>query len=97
MKRYSDNKIKIDKEGKRVYSSTYYPDMPLENSDEFIQTKAGTSLDNVAHTFYGDASLWWIIAKANGISGKVVIPSQTYLRIPSNVGGIVAKFQELNR
>ena len=97
MKRYSDNKIKIDKEGKRVYSSTYYPDMPLENSDEFIQTKAGTRLDNVAHTFYGDASLWWIIAKANGISGKVVISSQTYLRIPSNVGGIVAKFQELNR
>ena len=97
MKRYSDTKIKIDKEGKRVYSSTYYPDIPLENSDEFIQTKAGTRLDNVAHTFYGDASLWWIIAKANGISGKVVIPSQTYLRIPSNVGGIVAKFQELNR
>ena len=33
MKRYSDTKIKIDKDGKRVYSSTYYPGIPLENSD----------------------------------------------------------------
>ena len=46
MKRYSDNKIKIDKDGKRVYSSTYYPPIPLENSDEFIQTKVGTRIDN---------------------------------------------------
>ena len=96
MKRYSDTKIKIDKDGKRVYSSTYYPGIPLENSDEFIQAKVGTRIDNVAHTFYGDASLWWIIAKANGISGKVVIKSQTYLRIPSNVAGILEAFKKLN-
>lgn len=96
MKRYENNKIKLDKDGKRVYSSTYYPSIPLENSDEFIQTKVGTRLDTVAHTFYGDASLWWIIAKANGISGKIVIPSQTYLRIPSHVTSILETFKKLN-
>ena len=61
MKRYSDTKIKIDKDGKRVYSSTYYPGIPLENSDEFIQIKVGTRIDNVIHTFYENLSLWWII------------------------------------
>jgi len=96
MKRYEDTKIKIDKDGKRVYSSTYYPNVPLENSDEFIQTTIGARLDNIAHTFYGDASLWWVIAKANGISGKIVIPSRTTLRIPSNIPKIISNFKKLN-
>jgi len=96
MKRYENNKIKIDKDGKRVYTSTYYPNVPLENSDEFIRTKVGTRLDNVAHTFYGDASLWWVIAKVNGISGKIVIPTATVLRIPSNVTKIISNFKKIN-
>tara|TARA_Y100000004_G_C8808102_1_gene366372 strand:+ start:441 stop:734 length:294 start_codon:yes stop_codon:yes gene_type:complete len=97
MKRYENNKIKIDKDGKRVYATTYYPKIPLSNSDQFIQTKVGTRLDNLAQVYYGDSTLWWIIAKANGIRGFTSLPSNTRLRIPSNVGGIVAKFQELNR
>ena len=47
MKRYDNNKIKIDKDGKRVYTTTYYPPIPLTNSDQFIQTKVGTRLDNL--------------------------------------------------
>ena len=95
MKRYDNNKIKIDKDGKRVYTTTYYPPIPLTNSDQFIQTKVGTRLDNLAQVYYGDSTLWWVIAKANGISGKVVIKSQTYLRIPSNISEILEKFKQL--
>ena len=96
MKRYENNKIKLDKDGKRVYSTTYYPRIPLSNSDQFIQTKQGTRLDNIAHTFYGDAKLWWIIAKANGIAGKAVIPTATKLRVPSNVTDIITNFKKIN-
>ena len=36
MKRYETTPIKTDKSGIRVYSTTYYPDIPLDDSDEFI-------------------------------------------------------------
>ena len=96
MKRYENNKIKIDKDGKRVYATTYYPKIPLSNSDQFIQTKDGTRLDNIAQTFYGDASLWWIIAKANGIRGIISLKSAVKLRIPANVAEIISNFKKLN-
>ena len=96
MKRYKNNKIKIDKDGKRVYTTTYYPRIPLSNSDQFIQTKEGSRLDNIAQTFYGDASLWWIISKANGIRGFTSLKSGVKLRIPSNVTDIISNFKKIN-
>ena len=96
MKRYNNNRTKIDKEGKRVYTTTYYPDIPLSNSDQFIQTKIGTRLDNLAQVYYGDSTLWWIIAKANGIKGFTSLKSNTRLRIPSNISKILEDFKKLN-
>ena len=96
MKRYENNKIKIDKDGKRVYTTTYYPSIPLSNSDQFIQTKDGVRLDELAQTYYGDSTLWWVIAKANGIKGFTSLKSNTRLRIPSNITGIIEKFKQLN-
>ena len=96
MKRYENNKIKIDKDGRRVYTTTYYPPIPLTNSDRFIQTKEGTRLDVLAQTYYGDSTLWWIIAKANGIRGFTSLKSNTRLRIPSNITSIIEKFKQLN-
>tara|TARA_R100001443_G_scaffold116941_1_gene139196 strand:- start:2248 stop:2541 length:294 start_codon:yes stop_codon:yes gene_type:complete len=96
MKRYENNKIKIDKDGKRVYATTYYPKIPLSNSDQFIQTKVGTRLDNLAQVYYGDSTLWWVIAKANGIRGFTSLKSNTKLRIPSNISEILEKFKQLN-
>ena len=39
MKRYTTTRRKIDKSGKRVYSTTYYPEIPIGNSDTFIFNK----------------------------------------------------------
>ena len=97
MKRYENNKIKTYKDGKRVYTTTYYQSIPLSNTDQFIQTKDGTRLDTIAQEFYGDISLWWIIAKANGIRGFTSLKSGIKLRIPSNVSDILEKFKNLNR
>lgn len=96
MKRYDNNKIKIDKDGRRVYTTTYYPPIPLTNSDQYIQTKVGTRLDNLAQVYYGDSTLWWVIAKANGIKGFTSLKSNTKLRIPSNISEILEKFKRLN-
>jgi hypothetical protein len=39
-------------------------------------------LDLIADKFYGDASLWWYIAKQNDITEFEVVPADTVLQIP---------------
>mgnify|MGYP003120222540 FL=1 len=96
MNRYGNTKKKIDKDGKIVYSTTYYPTIPVEDTDIFIRTVFGTRLDNLAHQYYGDVSLWWVIAKANGIRGQVAFKPGTLLRIPGNISKILGNFRKLN-
>jgi len=97
MKRYSTTKQKIDKSGIRVYSTTYYPEILVSDSDTFIYPKDGERLDTLAYTYYNDVSLWWVIAKANGIRGKVALSADEIIRIPGNVVNIVEKFKNLNK
>lgn len=97
MKRYSTTPRKLDKSGMRVYGTTYYPEIPIENSDTFIYSKVDDRLDLLAHKFYGDSTLWWVIAKANGIRGIAALEAGTPLRIPGNISGILEKFRNLNK
>jgi nucleoid-associated protein YgaU len=97
MKRYSTTPQKLDKSGIRVYGTTYYPEIPIENSDVFIYSKVGDRLDLLAHNFYGDSTLWWVIAKANGIRGIAALYPATPLRIPGNIVDILEKFRSLNK
>tara|TARA_B100000287_G_scaffold111408_1_gene103785 strand:- start:1674 stop:1973 length:300 start_codon:yes stop_codon:yes gene_type:complete len=92
MNRYSSTKIKLDKSGNRVYGTTYYPNIPIQNSDSFLLSKTGDRLDTLAHKYYGDVTLWWVIAKANGIKGQTALRPGTTLRIPGNIQRIVEKF-----
>ena len=96
MNRYGNTKKRIDKDGKIVYSTTYYPTIPIEDSDQFISTVFGARLDTMAHKFYGDVSLWWVIAKANGVRGQVAFKPGTLLRIPGNISEILGNFRKLN-
>ena len=41
MKRYSTTRKKVDRSGIKVYTTTLYPEMPIQNSDQFIYTKEG--------------------------------------------------------
>jgi hypothetical protein len=97
MNRYSTTKKKIDKSGIRVYSTTYYPEISVSDSDAFIYPKEGERLDSLAYTYYNDVSLWWVIAKANGIRGKIALSSDEIIRIPGNIVNIVEKFKNLNK
>ena len=96
MNRYSNTKITMSKDGKRVYGTTYYPDIPLSDNDQLMMTVVGSRLDVIANTFYGDHTMWWIIAKANGIKGKTALEPGKRIRIPGNVTSIIQKFRELN-
>ena len=81
MKRYSTTRKKVDRSGSRVYATTLYPEMPIENSDQFIYTKEGDRLDNLALTFYGSPQHWWFIAHVNNLN-KLNLEADLSLRIP---------------
>ena len=85
MRRYKETSTKKDKSGKTVYTTTYYPTIPIEDNDQFILSKDGDRLDSLAFRYFGDTNLWWIISKANGIKGGIGIEAGTLLRIPSNI------------
>lgn len=84
MSRYITNSILQDSVGKRRLGSSIIPIVPVSSADVYIQTTSIERLDKLANTFYGDSTLWWIIAIANGLGkGTIVVPKNSKLRIPS--------------
>ena len=65
-------------------------------SCQFVMSKVGDRIDSLAYKFYGDVTLWWIIAKANGIKGKTALEPGIPLRIPGNITQIIENFINLN-
>ena len=97
MKRYSTTRRKLDKSGVQVYGTTYYPQIPISDNDKFVRPVDGDRLDTLAYRYYGDITLWWVIAKANGIKGKVVTSVDEVLRIPGDISRIIENFRRINR
>ena len=60
-------------------------------------SKEGDRLDNLAHKYYSDNNLWWVIAKANGIKGKSALKPGENLRIPLNIQRIIEDFRNVNK
>lgn len=85
MNRYSQNKIKIKEvDQKRYYSSTRYPEIKRDETDIYIQVQKTDRLDLIAYTYYGDVSLWFVIAKCNNLGkGTLYIGDTLQLRIPN--------------
>ena len=97
MKRYSTTRRKIDKSGIRVLSTTYYPEISIGNSDRFIMSKDGDRLDGIAFRYYSDATLWWVIAQANGLGkGRTILNPNFKIRIPGNIETILSDYNKLN-
>ena len=49
---------------------------------------SGERLDYLAGKFYGDASLWWVIAAASGIGYALQVQPGTILRIPISINDV---------
>jgi len=98
MNRYIQNASNISTryDGKRVLRTTRYPLIPYNITDIYIFANDGDYLDSLAYKFYRDASLWWVIAQANGIRGTLKAPAGKQLRVPQNVDAIVANFVREN-
>ena len=94
--RYRYTKIKKNRNGKRVYKPTMYPTIPIRDNDVFIYPKFGDRLDNLAFKYYGDVSLWWIIAKANNLdAAHIGLEVDNQIRIPVDIESILISLKDL--
>ena len=98
MNRYANTPELKTYTGTRYLSTTVYPEVPYSESDIYVYTTEGDRLDNIAFQYYGDATLYWVIAIANPqISfASLFISVGTQLRIPGNVADIISSFNQLN-
>lgn len=95
MKRY--NTILKTDDGTQYFKNAIYPDIIKSDTDIYINVREGTKrLDTLAYKYYGDVSLWWIIAQANSIHDSLFAPINMRLRIPTNVSSIMTEFNLLN-
>jgi hypothetical protein len=95
--RYKHTRIKLNRDGKRVFRPTLYPKIPIRDSDIFIYPKFGDRLDNLAYKYYKDVSMWWIIAKANNLDeAHIGLEVDKQIRIPTEIEPIMNKLKELS-
>ena len=98
MRRYNSTEIKTRWDGKRVYRTTQYPTIRVSVNDVFVISSDGDYLDVLANKYYGDPTLWWIIALANNIGkGRLSVEPGLQLRIPTNANQIISEFNNLNK
>lgn len=95
--RYKNIKGFLTAKGKRYKTNAVYPTIPYGEDDIYILTTVGDRYDQLAQQFYGDSSLWWIIAMANNSKkdGLLVEPG-IQLRVPDNHQQIVRNYIDLN-
>ena len=91
--RYENNNSKKLNDGRNVYRSKIYPEIPLRDDDIYVASETGDRLDTLAFQYYEDSSLWWIIASANNIhNAPFGLKDGTILRIPQNYIEILVNF-----
>lgn len=96
--RYQDiAKTKID--GKIVYKTSHYPEVPLSENDIYIYSSKGDRFDILALQYYKDSSLWWIISIANETlkQNSLLIPPGIQIRIPSTFPEVIREFKIINQ
>jgi len=103
MARYTDIRYVTDPkvngtQGREYYGPTKYPEVPLSFEDTYVYAEQGDRYDQLALQYYGDFNLWWVISIANGSikQNSYYLPLGVQVRIPTNIGSILAKFKQLN-
>lgn len=98
MKRYENIAIEKNDGVRNNRITNQYPIIEPELGDNYIVTQQGDRLDNLAWEFYKDPTLWWIIARANGLGkGNFSVPVGIQIRIPMNITDIIDEYNSINK
>ena len=98
MARYTNIPTTHSPEGKRIYKTVRYPEIPRSFSDIYVYTTIGDRYDILASQYYNNSSLWWIIANANGTMNQnsLTPPIGSQIRIPSNPTPSLVEYEKIN-
>jgi hypothetical protein len=92
------NQIKDSDTKKSYLESTIYPKIKPSDNDLYIISEAGDRLDLLAHKYYNDTSLWWIISVANNLNdANFFVEPGLQIRIPSNTSTILNDLYKINK
>jgi nucleoid-associated protein YgaU len=93
------NILKTDFTNRPYYKGKQYPNIPLSEFDVYVITTTGDRLDNLAYSYYGDSTLWWVIAMANNnaTNGTLYPVPGTQLRIPTDINYVLRLFEQFNQ
>jgi phage tail protein X len=99
MNRYQNIPVIKSATGKQIYATSRYPEIPLSENDIYVYTSQGDRYDILALQFYGDSSLWWVIAAGNPNVDlmTLVLPEGVQIRIPGNFSQVVSEFNLINQ
>jgi hypothetical protein len=106
MNRYADVKLfrtlnnNLRNKGLTYGNSAKYPIVPQQENDIYAITEWGDRFESLAFQFYGDVTLWWVIAIANPNIvnfSSIFLPIGSQIRIPQNISPIIDSYNELNR
>ena len=90
-----DKRLPIPK--RTILKTIRLPLIERKDSDIFIETRMGDRFDLLADEFYGDVSLYWIIARANNlIKGGLGVEPGIRLRIPTDTESVLNEYYQLN-
>lgn len=96
--RYRDIKELTTEDGSKYRTNSIYPTIPETEDDIYVITTGGDRYDTLARQFYGDSSLWWVIASANNSKKDGLIVEQgVQLRIPAKSLDVKGLFSNLNK
>ena len=83
---------------KKYLSSIIYPKIKPSDDDLYIISEVSDRLDILASKYYGDQTLWWIIATANNLNdASYSMEEGKQLRIPGNLAKILNDFEKINK
>jgi nucleoid-associated protein YgaU len=99
MSRYTNSEKLQTKGSKKQYlESTIYPIVKPSDTDLYIISEKGDRLDLLANKYYGDQTMWWIIATANNINDATFyVEPGIQLRIPADTTKVLNDLQKINK
>ena len=79
---YDNTKVKRLKNGILVKKTTIYDKIPNRDDDILVMSTEGDRFDLLAHQYYGDSELWWVIAWYNQTPTESHVELGDVLQIP---------------
>ena len=78
--------------------TTRYPEIPHSENDIYVYCVDGDRLDNLAFQYYGDATLYWVIAAANPtlIYNLMYPVIGAQVRIPFPLDSVLTSYNNIN-